>query len=374
MLLSNGSLVLAGPNDPEGGVLGGTFCWPLPNCPEPNSPMYDRTGVVSISAGFHTGWDFPVGQGVDIYAIGAGTVVSAGYDSGNGNNIIIKHTLKEPWVLDLGNGETINYGTTLYSRYCHMNEPALVAAGATVAGGQIIGHVGTTGNSTGFHLHMAIMSQNPGVAKQIAQTEGFLSYSTTHGKPVYGVLATIGNHQRANFAPNMVCGVLEYIGETDEEHEVDTEPDYWRGESFGPGGTGSPGEESPTDRSYGYIGGVVVRGGKLVSQLLDPGTGIVDREDNDVALNYTGVMTDYGTLATFNTLAAKMKDVIQKYSRIGAALLLFIGTVAVGFGIILQNRNPEQRTFLITGLFAVGIGALIVTLAVYVVNMVVKYM
>ena len=85
-------------------------------------------------------------------------------------------------------------------------------------------------------------------------------------------------------------------------------------------------------------------------------------------------MTDYGTLKTFNTLAAKMKDILQKYSRIGAALLLFIGTVSVGFGIILQNRNPEQRTFLITGLFAVGIGSLIVVLAVYIVNMVVEYM
>ena len=85
-------------------------------------------------------------------------------------------------------------------------------------------------------------------------------------------------------------------------------------------------------------------------------------------------MTDYGTLATFENLTTKMKDLLVKYSKVGAAIVVFLGTLAVGFGIILKRNNPEDRSFLITGLFAVGVGSLIVVAAVYIVNMIVKYM
>lgn len=220
---------------------------------------------------------------------------------------------------------------------------------------------------------MDIYSSNP-VKKSVAATEGFLSYDTKRGNPVYKVLATKGNHKNANFAPLLVCGVLKYKGNTDAKHQIDPSPDYGTGQSFGTGNAGSQ-SESSTDRSYQNIGSVVVRGGRLVrSGVLDPGTGIVDREDNETGLSYTGVMTDYGTLKTFNNLSSKMKDVLEKYSRVGAAILLFIGTVSVGFAIILKNNNPEERVFLINGLFAVGVGSLIVVLAVYIVNMVAEYM
>lgn len=374
MMLTCGT-VFAEAGNPYEEAPEGTFCWPLPNCPDTNSPMYDRTGVVSGSNGFHTGWDFAVSEGTDIYAIGAGTVVASGSANGIGYYCIIKHTLTEPLVVDLGNGETVNFGTTLYSRYCHQCRMPDVKSGDWVAGGQIIGHVGNTGLSTGPHLHMDIMSQNPGVSKSISSTEGFLPYSEKRGKPVYKILATKGSHQKANFAPNMVCGVLKYKGNEDKNHEIDTSPDYGTGNSFGTGNAGSR-DTGSTVSSYGHVGAVGLVGGdgRLIQNLLDPGTGITDQEDDKKELTYTGVMTDYGTLATFNNLSSKMKDVLEKYSRIIAALLCFIGTVTVGSAIILQNRNPEQRTFLITGLFAVGIGSLIVVLAVYIVNMVIEYM
>ena len=85
--------------------------------------MYDRTGVVAGSNGFHTGWDFAVAGGTDIYAIGAGKVVAAGTASGIGNYIIVQHTLAEDLILDL-DGEMVNFGKTIFSRYCHMMAPA----------------------------------------------------------------------------------------------------------------------------------------------------------------------------------------------------------------------------------------------------------
>ncbi len=258
-----------------------------------------------------------------------------------------------------------------------MISPPIVAVGDYVEGGQCVGYVGATGKTsgpTGNHLHLTIMSDQTSVEKKVSETDAFFPYDTKNNKPVYKLLASKGNHKKANFAPSMVCGVLSYLGLQDKEHKIDTTPEYGTGDSFGTGNAGALGGESSTERAYGNIGGVVVRGGKLVQELLDPGTGFDDPVDIDNGYSYTGVMTDYGTIKTFNTLAAKMKDIIEKYSKIGAALVLFLGTVSVGFGIILQNKNPEQRSFLITGLFAVGIGSLIVVLAVYIVNMVIKYM
>ncbi|MCQ2749482.1 MAG: M23 family metallopeptidase [Clostridia bacterium] len=129
MCLNVSSLVFAEAGNPYEETPEGTFCWPLDPCPDTNSPMYDRTGVVSGSVGYHTGWDFAVDGGTPIYAIGAGTVTAAGTTSGIGNYCVIKHELTAPFVLDLGNGETINFGTTLYSRYCHMIAPPSVKSG-----------------------------------------------------------------------------------------------------------------------------------------------------------------------------------------------------------------------------------------------------
>lgn len=76
-----------------------------------------------------------------IYAAASGTVVRAGWHSAYGNHVIITHNL---------NGKIY---TTLYA---HMHRTPYVSAGQTVSKGQTIGTMGTTGNSTGPHLHFEL--------------------------------------------------------------------------------------------------------------------------------------------------------------------------------------------------------------------------
>ncbi len=86
---------------------------------------------------FHSGVDFAASQGTPIYAIASGTVTSAYYNTANGYMVTIAH----------GNG----YGS-LYGHMTHYT----VSAGDTVSQGQIIGYVGSTGWSTGPHLHFEV--------------------------------------------------------------------------------------------------------------------------------------------------------------------------------------------------------------------------
>ena len=86
---------------------------------------------------FHTGVDFAAPQGTPIYAIASGTVTSAYYQTANGYMVSIAH----------GGG----YG----SLYAHMTH-FVVSAGDSVSQGQVIGYVGSTGWSTGPHLHFEI--------------------------------------------------------------------------------------------------------------------------------------------------------------------------------------------------------------------------
>lgn len=85
----------------------------------------------------HTGVDFAAYYGTSIYSWKSGTVTVAGWSGGYGNFIEVDH----------------NDGTV--SRYAHCSKIA-VSVGQTVSQGQTIGYVGSTGNSTGNHLHFEI--------------------------------------------------------------------------------------------------------------------------------------------------------------------------------------------------------------------------
>lgn len=85
----------------------------------------------------HTGVDFAASTGTAIYAWKDGVVTTAGWSGGYGNFIEVRH----------------NDGTV--SRYGHCSKIA-VSKGQTVSAGQTIGYVGSTGNSTGPHLHFEI--------------------------------------------------------------------------------------------------------------------------------------------------------------------------------------------------------------------------
>lgn len=86
---------------------------------------------------FHSGVDLAANQGDPIYAIASGTVTSASYSDAYGYNVSISH----------GSG----YG----SMYAHMTSYT-VSAGQYVSQGEVIGYVGSTGWSTGPHLHFEI--------------------------------------------------------------------------------------------------------------------------------------------------------------------------------------------------------------------------
>ncbi|MFD3698170.1 M23 family metallopeptidase [Streptomyces sp. NPDC058646] len=86
------------------------------------------------SSGSHTGIDFRAASGTSVHAVGLGTVVEAGWGGAYGNNVVIKH----------------NDGT--YTQYGHLSS-LNVSVGQQVTPGQQIGLSGSTGNSSGPHLH-----------------------------------------------------------------------------------------------------------------------------------------------------------------------------------------------------------------------------
>jgi murein DD-endopeptidase MepM/ murein hydrolase activator NlpD len=85
----------------------------------------------------HEGIDIGAAQGTPIYAAAAGTVIYAGWEGGYGNLTVIDH----------GNGLATAYG--------HQSQLA-VSSGQKVSRGQLIGYVGSTGHSTGPHLHFEV--------------------------------------------------------------------------------------------------------------------------------------------------------------------------------------------------------------------------
>ncbi|MFE2045213.1 peptidoglycan DD-metalloendopeptidase family protein [Streptomyces sp. NPDC059477] len=97
---------------------------------------YHQTGSM-WSSGYHTGVDFTVSTGTSLKAVGAGTVVSAGWGGAYGNEVVIK----------LADG--------YYAEYAHLSSLS-VSAGQSVTAGQQIGLSGATGNVTGPHLHFEI--------------------------------------------------------------------------------------------------------------------------------------------------------------------------------------------------------------------------
>ena len=94
-----------------------------------------RIHPITGKQSFHRGTDFGASSGTPIKAIAGGVVTTAGYNSSFGNMVIIDH----------GNGYT-----SLYAHASSLN----VSAGQRVSQGQTVSFVGSTGNSTGPHLHL----------------------------------------------------------------------------------------------------------------------------------------------------------------------------------------------------------------------------
>ena len=117
--------------------------YPLTN-PAPISSRFGwRTHPLTGARRFHSGLDIAAPSGSPVVATGAGTVISAGWNGGYGKAVIIQH------------------GETQQTLYGHLSEVS-VQAGQTIAQGTVIGLVGSTGNSTGPHLHFE--SRMPNIA------------------------------------------------------------------------------------------------------------------------------------------------------------------------------------------------------------------
>ncbi|MFJ4124403.1 transglycosylase family protein [[Kitasatospora] papulosa] len=106
---------------------------------------YHQAG--SWSSGYHTGVDFPVPTGTSVKAVASGKVVSAGWAGAYGYEVVVRH--------DDGR----------YSQYAHLSS-LHVRAGQQVGTGQRIARSGSTGNSTGPHLHFEIRT-GPGYGSDI---------------------------------------------------------------------------------------------------------------------------------------------------------------------------------------------------------------
>lgn len=116
---------------------GGKFLWPVPSSSRITSQYGYRIHPVYKTKKFHTGIDIGAGYGVDILASADGTVTLAATNGGYGKCIIINH------------------GSGLSTLYAH-NSVLLVSQGDKVTKGQVIAKAGSTGVSTGPHLHYEV--------------------------------------------------------------------------------------------------------------------------------------------------------------------------------------------------------------------------
>ncbi|WP_030598298.1 transglycosylase family protein [Streptomyces fulvoviolaceus] len=107
---------------------------------------YHQAGS-SWSKGYHTGVDFPVPTGTSVKAVAAGKVVSSGWGGSFGYQVVIRHA----------DGR--------YTQYAHLSAIS-VKSGQTVGGGQRIGRSGSTGNSSGPHLHFEVRT-GPGFGTDV---------------------------------------------------------------------------------------------------------------------------------------------------------------------------------------------------------------
>ncbi len=116
----------------------GTFTFPLPSDVYRITSYYGyRKDPFTGKTAYHSGYDFACAKGTKIYAADSGTVVIAAWNGGYGNCV------------------TINHGGGIMTLYGHCSE-LLVTAGQKVSRGDVIAKVGSTGRSTGNHLHFEV--------------------------------------------------------------------------------------------------------------------------------------------------------------------------------------------------------------------------
>jgi len=123
------------PVSPASAGAPGALSWPVTG--QITSPFGWRRSPFGGSPEFHQGLDIAANMGTTIIAPASGTVISAGWYGGYGNYVLIDH----------GGGMATGYG--------HLSQ-IFVSVGQQIQKGQAIGAVGSTGASTGPHLHFEV--------------------------------------------------------------------------------------------------------------------------------------------------------------------------------------------------------------------------
>lgn len=118
---------------------GENYMYPVPAYSgyTPNSGYGYRSSPISGGSEFHTGLDLKATLNTDVVAAESGTVIYSGWRGGYGNCVIIDH------------------GGGMSTLYAH-NNALCVSVGDTVSKGQVISKAGTTGYSTGVHVHFEV--------------------------------------------------------------------------------------------------------------------------------------------------------------------------------------------------------------------------
>lgn len=122
-------------NKPEGVISSGS--WPVPGYTRISSPYGYRNHPILNTQKFHTGIDIPAPQGTPVTSMDDGKVIFSGVQGGYGNTVMIQH--------DDGK-------VTLYAH----NSALTVSVGERVQKGQVVAKIGSTGMSTGPHLHFEV--------------------------------------------------------------------------------------------------------------------------------------------------------------------------------------------------------------------------
>ncbi len=115
---------------------GQSYTWPLPGHYSISSPFGYRMHPILGYSKFHSGVDIPAPSGTPIVAAKSGTVIMSQLMSGYGNVVMVDH------------GDTV----TVYAHCSALN----VGVGESVKAGDVIAFVGSTGLSTGAHLHFEV--------------------------------------------------------------------------------------------------------------------------------------------------------------------------------------------------------------------------
>ena len=152
-----GPVTSAGQGVSTGGAAGvatGTWLWPLPDTPYANINTY--------SGHTHNAGDIPISTGNRVVAVDGGTVIQVTYWDGRGYGQYGPNELET-----YGNSVLIEQPNGYRVRYAHLSQ-LNVREGQVIGQGQLIGLSGSTGNSSGPHLHLEIYTPGSGAGQGIS--------------------------------------------------------------------------------------------------------------------------------------------------------------------------------------------------------------